>query len=40
MSNQLKLPTRENKVDKAKGKLDVLTPGKKSDKGKGKMVMI
>jgi len=37
--NQLKSPTREKEVDKGKDKVDVLTPGKKSDKGKGKMVM-
>ena len=39
MLNQLKPPTREKRVDKGKDKVDVLTPGKKSDKGKGKMVM-
>ena len=36
MPNQLKPPTREKMVDKGKGKVDVLTPRKKSDKGKGK----
>ena len=35
MPNQPKPPTREKGVDK----VDVLTPGKKGDKGKGKMVM-
>jgi len=39
MSNRPKPPTREKTIDKGKGKVDILTPGKKSDKGKGKMVM-
>ena len=36
MPNQPKPLTREKMVDKGKGKVDVLTPRKKSDKGKGK----
>jgi len=38
MPNQPKQPTRK-KVDKGKEKVNVLTPRKKSDKSKGKMVM-
>ena len=39
MSNQPKSPTREKGADKGKDKVDVLTPKKKGDKGKGKMEM-
>jgi len=39
MPNQPKPPTREKGVDKGKDKVDVQTPEKKGDKGKGKMVM-
>jgi len=39
MPNQPKPPTRKKRVDKGKDKVDVLTPRKKGDKGKGKMVM-
>ena len=39
MLNQPKPPTREKGVDKSKDKVDVLTPEKKGDKDKGKMVM-
>ena len=39
MLNQSKPPTREKGVDKGKDKVDVLTPGKKGDKGKSKMAM-
>jgi len=39
MPNQPKPPTREKGFDKDKNKVDVLTPGKKGDKGKSKMVM-
>jgi len=40
MTNQPKPPTREKRIGKGKDKVDVLTPGKKGDTGKGKMVMI
>jgi len=39
MPKQSKPPTQEKKINKGKGKVDALTPGKKSDKGKDKMVM-
>ena len=36
--NQPKPPTQKKRIDKGKDKVDVLTPEKKSDKSKGKMV--
>jgi len=39
MPNQPKPPTREKGINKGKDKVDVLTPGKNSDKGKGNMIM-
>jgi len=39
MPNQLKPPTQDKKVDKDKEKVNYLTPKKKSDRGKSKMVM-
>jgi len=39
MPNQTKPSTLEKKIDKDKEKADTLAPEKKSDKGKGKIVM-
>ena len=39
MSDQPKPPNQEKKVDKGKRKVDALTSRKKSDKGKGMIVM-
>ena len=35
MPNQPKPPTREKGIDKGKDNVEVLTPGKKGDKGNG-----
>ena len=39
MLNQPKPSTREKEVDKGKDKVDILTPEKKGDKDKGKMII-